>query len=144
MESGFFVYLSKSEHNAGANQTFVFDIDHTNTGAHYSHHTGVFTCPSHGVDVFSWGIYCFTGGSVYSEIVNSSPVSEKKVGSNIVNNILSSTDLEIVDLNPGNEVYIRTPQNHAANRVVVNAHIPTSIYIHWMKIILKSPLLNKQ
>lgn len=122
MESGFFVYLSKSEPNAGANQTFVFDIDHTNTGAHYSHHTGVFTCPSHGVDVFSWGIYCFTGGSVYSEIVvNSSPVSEKKVGSNNVNNILSSTDLEIVDLNPGNEVYIRTPQNHAANRVVVNA-----------------------
>uniref|UniRef100_K1QPM5 Complement C1q-like protein 4 n=1 Tax=Magallana gigas TaxID=29159 RepID=K1QPM5_MAGGI len=117
----FFAYLSKNEPNAGAHQTFVFDVDHTNIGGHYSHHTGVFTCPSHGVYVFSWSIFCSTGGEVYSElVVNSSPVSGKYVGSVSVSNILSSTDLAIVELNAGDEVYIRTPPNHAAGGQVKN------------------------
>lgn len=112
----FFAYLSRPEPNPGTPKTFVFDVDHTNIGGHYSHHTGVFNCPSHGVYVFSWSIYCTTGGYVFSElVVNSSPVSAKFVGSKSVSNGLSSTDLVIVELNPGDEVYIRTPLNHSSS-----------------------------
>lgn len=98
----FFAYLLRPEPNPGTHKTFVFDVDHTNIGGHYSHHTGVFNCPSHGVYVFSWDIYCTTGGYVYSElVVNSTPVSAQFVGSQSVSNGLSSTDLVIVELNPG-------------------------------------------
>lgn len=109
----FIAYLSRSEPNPDTHKTFVFDLDH---GSHYSHHIGVFTCPSHGVYVFSSSIYCTTGGYVFSElVVNSSPVSAKFVGSKSVSNGLSSTDLVIVELNPGDEVYIRTPLNHSSS-----------------------------
>lgn len=128
----FFAYLSKSEHNAGAHQTFVFDVDHTNIGGHYSHHTGVFTCPSHGVYVFSWSIYCNNGGYVYTELVaNSSPVLGTFVGSVSVANILSSTDLAIVELNAGDEVYIRTPPNHPASGDVVSDLPYRSTFSGW-------------
>lgn len=128
----FFAYLSKSEPNAGAHQTFVFDVDHTNIGGHYSHHTGVFSCPSHGVYVFSWSIYCYRGGYVYSElVVNSSPVSGKFAGAGSVTNILSSTDLAIVELNAGDEVYIRTPPNHAASGQVVSDLPYRSTFSGW-------------
>lgn len=128
----FFAYLSKSEHNAGAHQTFVFDVEHTNIGGHYSHHTGVFTCPSHGVYIFSWSIYCYSGGYVYSElVVNSSPVSGKFAGAGSVTNILSSTNLAIVELNAGDEVYIRTPPNHAASGQVVSDLPYRSTFSGW-------------
>lgn len=35
----FFAYLSRDEPNPGTHKTFVFDVDHTNIGGHYSHHT---------------------------------------------------------------------------------------------------------
>lgn len=54
----FFAYLSTKEPNPGTHKTFIFDVDHTNIGGHYSHHTGIFTCHSHGVYVFSSSIYC--------------------------------------------------------------------------------------
>lgn len=112
----FFAYLSRDEPNPGTHMTFVFDVDHTNIGGHYSHHTGVFSCPSHGVYVFSWSIYCDVSGYVYSElVVNSSSVSGTFVGSRGVSNILSSTDLVIVVLNAGDEAYIRTPLNSASS-----------------------------
>lgn len=33
----FFAYLSRDEPNPGTHKTFVFDVDHTNIGGHYSH-----------------------------------------------------------------------------------------------------------
>lgn len=93
----FFAYLSRDEPNPGTHKTFFFDVDHTNIGGHYSLHTGIFTCPCHGVYVFSWSINCSINGYIFSELViNSFSVSGTFVGSRGVSNILSSTDLVIV------------------------------------------------
>uniref|UniRef100_A0A8W8NXP6 C1q domain-containing protein n=1 Tax=Magallana gigas TaxID=29159 RepID=A0A8W8NXP6_MAGGI len=128
----FFAYLSKNEPNPGAHQTFVFDVDHTNIGGHYSHHTGVFTCPRHGVYVFSWCLFCSAGGFVFSElVVNSSPVLGKYVGAQGVSNLLSSTDLVIVDLNPGDEVYIRTAPNQSQLGQVISEPPYRSTFSGW-------------
>lgn len=128
----FFAYLSRNEPTVGAHQTFVFDVDHTNIGGHYNHHTGIFTCPSHGVYVFSWSIYCNYGGFVYSElVVNSSPVSAKYVGALSVSNQLSSTDLAIIELNTGDAVYIRTSPNHGANGSVLSNPLYRSTFSGW-------------
>lgn len=128
----FFAYLSRYEPNPGTHKTFVFDVDHTNIGGHYSHHTGIFTCPSHGVYVFSWSIYCTTGGYVFSElVVNSSQVSGQFVGSQSVNNGLSSTDLVIVELNAGDEVYIRTSLIHASSGKVESDPSQRSTFSGW-------------
>lgn len=124
----FFAYLSKDEPNPGTHKTFVFDVDHTNIGGHYSHHTGVFTCPSHSVYVFSWSIYCSVNGYNFSELVNSSSVSGTFVDSQSVSNSLSSTDLVIVVLNAGDEVYIRTPLNLAAIKNVIRNSLHRSTF----------------
>nr|XP_034320015.1 complement C1q-like protein 2 isoform X2 [Crassostrea gigas] len=128
----FFAYLSTKEPNPGTHKTFIFDVDHTNIGGHYSHHTGVFTCPIHGVYIFSWSIYCNVGGYVHSElVVNSSPVSGKFVGAMSLSFTFSSTDLAIVELNAGDEVYIRTPPNHAASGQVLSDPQYRSTFSGW-------------
>lgn len=128
----FFAYLSSSEPTVGAHQTFVFDVDHTNIGGHYNHHTGIFTCPSHGVYAFSWSLYCNYGGYVFSElVVNSSPVSAKFVGASSVSNQLSSTDLAIIELNTGDAVYVRTPPSHGASGTVFSHPLYRSTFSGW-------------
>lgn len=110
---------------------FVFEVDHTNIGGHYNHHTGVFTSPSHCVYVFSWSIYCLAYGNVYSElVVNSSPVSGKFVGGSSFNYV-SWIDLAIVELNTGDAVYIRTPTNHAASGTVLSDPLYRSTFSGW-------------
>lgn len=116
----FFAYLSRDEPNPSTHKTFIFDVDHTNIGGHYSHHTGVFTSPSHGVYIFSWSIYCIAGGVML--VVNSSPVSGKYVGAQSVNNLL---------LNDGDKVYIRTPLNYASSGFVRSDALFRSSFIGW-------------
>lgn len=128
----FFAYLSRDEPTVGAHQTFVFDVDHTNIGGHYNHHTGIFTCPSHGVYVFSWSLYCQYSGHVYSElVVNSSPVSGKYVGASSVSNKLSFTDLAIIELNTGDAVYVRTSPSQSGSTIVLSASLYRSSFSGW-------------
>lgn len=105
----FFAYIMKSESSPGQHQTIIFDEVRTNIGGHYSHHTGGFTSPGHGVYVFTWSLYCSSNGYLFTEIVlNSEAVSGLYAGAISLGNILSSTGVAVLELNQGDEVHIRT------------------------------------
>ena len=101
--------MSLNEDSVGHHQTFVFDRVVTNVGGNYNRHTGIFTSPSQGVYVFSWTLYCETGGHFYSEVVvNSGPVGALRCGAEGSSTNRHVTGVVLVEINQGDSVYIRT------------------------------------
>ena len=101
--------MSHTEASVGHHQTFVFDHVVTNVGGNYNRHSGIFTSPSQGVYVFSWTLYCETGGYFYSEVVvNSGPVGALRCSAEGVNYLSHVTGVVLVEINQGDIVYIRT------------------------------------
>uniref|UniRef100_A0A8W8I466 C1q domain-containing protein n=1 Tax=Magallana gigas TaxID=29159 RepID=A0A8W8I466_MAGGI len=60
--AAFSAYVSVYETDISKDFTIHFDTIVTNIGNHYNKHTGAFTVPQHGVYVFTWNLYCNTGG----------------------------------------------------------------------------------
>ena len=100
--------MSQSEYTIGYHQTFVFDHVVTNVGGNYNRHSGIFTSSSHGVYVFSWTLFCETGGYLYSEVViNSNPVGALRCSAEGATNMRHVTGVVVVEVNQGDIVYIR-------------------------------------
>ncbi|XP_062608063.1 uncharacterized protein LOC134269898 [Saccostrea cucullata] len=128
----FFSYMSKPETNLGHHQTIIFDVAHTNVGNNYSPHTGAFTAPSHGVYVFTWKVYIASGGYVYTELIqNSNSVCGSYTGAQDVHNIIASTDVVVLELNPGDEVHIRTPPDASLSGTLYSTRQYRSSFNGW-------------
>lgn len=94
------MYVHTTEISKGS--TIYFDTIVTNIGNHYNKHSGIFTAPQHGVYVFTWNIYCNTGGYIFSQlVVNSNVVGAMFSSGEGASNIRSSTGIVVVEVNQG-------------------------------------------
>lgn len=102
--------------------TIHFDTIVTNIGNHYNKHSGIFTAPQHGVYVFTWNIYCNTGGYIFSQlVVNSNVVGAMFSSGEGACNIRTPTGIVVVEVNQGDIVFVRIHPtgNHSGN---LNSH----------------------
>ena len=124
--------MSHSETSVGFHQTFVFDNVVTNVGGNYNRHSGIFTSPSQGVYVFSWTLYCETGGYFYSEVVvNSNPVGALRCSAEGASNIRHVTGVVVVEVNQGDIVYIRTHPSNSNVGMVFSSSTFRSSFTGW-------------
>lgn len=101
--------MSVYETDISKDLTIHFDTIVTNIGNHYNKHTAAFTAPQHGVYVFTWNLYCNTGGYVYSQlVVNSNVVGAMFTDAEGASNIRSHTGIVVVEVNQGDVVFVRT------------------------------------
>lgn len=114
------MYVHTTEISKGS--TIHFDTIVTNIGNHYNKQSGIFTAPQHGVYVFTWNIYCNTGGYIFSQlVVNSNVVGAMFSSGEGASNIRSSTGIVVVEVNQGDIVFVRIHPtgNHSGN---LNSH----------------------
>ncbi|XP_061190239.1 uncharacterized protein LOC133198110 [Saccostrea echinata] len=118
--TAFYAYMNASELHPGQHQTIIFDVDVTNANRAYNKHSGLFTASDAGMFVFSWTIASFSANyDIYTEmVVNSNPI-----GSIITSGepccYFTSTGINVVYLNQGDVVYIRThPKFGIGNRIL--------------------------
>lgn len=110
------MYVHTTEISKGS--TIHFDTIVTNIGNHYNKHSGIFTAPQHGVYVFTWNIYCNTGGYIFSQlVVNSNVVGAMFSSGEGASNIRNSTGIVVVEVNQGDIVFVRIHPtgNHSGN-----------------------------
>ena len=124
--------MSHSEHTIGHHQTFVFDHVVTNVGGNYNRHSGIFTSPSQGVYVFSWTLFCESGGYFYSAVVvNSNPVGAVRCGAEGASTIRHVTGVVVVEVNQADIVSIRTHPLTVNNGGVFSSSIFHSSFTGW-------------
>ncbi|XP_052685358.1 uncharacterized protein LOC128165154 [Crassostrea angulata] len=113
-EAAFSAYVSVYETDISKDFTIHFDTIVTNIGNHYNKHTGIFTAPQHGVYVFTWNLYCNTGGYIQSQlVVNSNVVGAMLTNAQGASNIRSHTGIVVVEVNQGDVVFVRTHPTHS-------------------------------
>ena len=101
--------MSGDETEISTDFTIHFDTIVTNIGNHYNKHTGAFTAPQHGVYVFTWNLYCNTGGHIYSQlVVNSNVVGAMLTDAEGASSVRSVTGTVVVEVNQGDVVFVRT------------------------------------
>eukprot|EP00105_Crassostrea_gigas_P018474 XP_011436614.1 PREDICTED: complement C1q-like protein 3 [Crassostrea gigas] len=111
--AAFSAYVSVHETDISKDFTVHFDTIVTNIGHHYNKHTGAFTAPQHGVYVFTWNLYCNTGGYIQSQlVVNSNVVGAMLTSAQGSSNIRSHTGIVVVEVNQGDVVFVRTHPTH--------------------------------
>ncbi|XP_065921210.1 uncharacterized protein [Magallana gigas] len=111
--AAFSAYVSVSTTGLSNDFTIHFDTIITNIGHHYNKHTGAFTAPQHGVYVFTWNLYCSTGGHIYSQlVVNSNVVEAMYTSAEGASNTRSPTGTVVVEVNQGDVVFFRTHPTH--------------------------------
>ncbi|XP_019918432.3 multimerin-2 [Magallana gigas] len=116
--AAFSAYVSHYETDISKEFTIHFDTVLTNIGNHYNKHSGTFTAPQHGVYVFTWNLYCYAEGYIYSQlVVNSNVVGTMFTSAQGAANIRSPTGIVVVEVNQGDVVFVRThPTNgHVGN-----------------------------
>nr|XP_022288044.1 uncharacterized protein LOC111100440 isoform X2 [Crassostrea virginica] len=116
--AAFSAYVSVHETDISKDHTIKFDTIVTNIGSHYNQHSGVFTAPEQGVYVFSWNLYCHSGGYIFSQlVVNSNVVGAMFTSGEGDNALRTTTEIVVVQVNAGDVVYVRThpTQNHLNN-----------------------------
>ncbi|XP_052685352.1 uncharacterized protein LOC128165148 [Crassostrea angulata] len=107
--AAFSAYVSVYETDISKDFTIHFDTVVTNIGNHYNKHTGIFIAPQHGVYVFTWNLYCHTGGYIYSQlVVNSNEVGTMYTSAEGATDIRSDTGIVVVEVNQGDVVFVRT------------------------------------
>lgn len=114
------MYVHTTEISKGS--TIHFDTIVTNIGNHYNKHSGIFTAPQHGVYVFTWNIYCNTGGYIFSQlVVNSNVVGAMFSSGEGASNIRTPTGIVVVEVNQGDIVFVRIHPtgNHSG---ILNIH----------------------
>ena len=116
--AAFSAYVSVLETDLSIDHTIKFDTIMTNIGSHYNRHSGMFTAPEQGVYVFSWNLYCHSGGYIFSQlVVNSNVVGAMFTTAQGADNIRTTTGNMVVQVNAGDVVYVRThpTQSHSGN-----------------------------
>ena len=116
--AAFSAYVSTYETELSKDHIIRFDTIVTNIGSHYNQHSGVFTAPEQGVYVFSWNLYCRSGGYIFSQlVVNSNVVGALFTSGEGDNALRTTTEIVVVQVNAGDVVYVRThpTQNHLNN-----------------------------
>ena len=116
--AAFSAYVSTYETELSKDHIIRFDTIVTNIGSHYNRHSGMFTAPEQGVFVFSWNLYCHSGGYIYSQLVVNSNVGGAMFTSGEgATDIRSTTEVVVVQVNAGDVVYVRThpTQSHSGN-----------------------------
>ncbi|XP_056006834.1 uncharacterized protein LOC125658535 [Ostrea edulis] len=114
----FSAYVSTYETEISKDHTIKFDRIVTNIGNHYNSYSGTFTAPRHGVYAFSWNLYCYAEGYIYSQIVvNSNAVGAMLTIAEGATNIRTTTGFMVVEVNQGDVVFVRThpTDNHIGN-----------------------------
>ena len=114
----FSAYVSTFETELSKDHIIRFDTIVTNIGSHYNQHSGLFTAPEQGVYVFSWNLYCHSGGYIFSQlVVNSNVVGSMFTIGEGATDIRSITGVVVVQVNAGDVVYVRThpTQSHSGN-----------------------------
>ncbi|XP_069122546.1 complement C1q tumor necrosis factor-related protein 3-like [Argopecten irradians] len=110
--TGYVAFFSSLKHlltDVANEQAIHFENVVTNNGGHYSQNTGVFTCPIEGTYVFSWTIYASGAQYIDTELVkNSVAVAYSRAGDSAYHEASSTS--AIVNLNPGDEVWIRVKE----------------------------------
>ena len=102
-------YVSTYETELSKDHIIRFDTIVTNIGSHYNRHSGMFTAPEQGVFVFSWNLYCHSGGYIFSQlVVNSNVVGAMFTSGEGANGIRSTTEVVVVQVNAGDVLYVRT------------------------------------
>ena len=116
--AAFSAYVSTYETELSKDHIIRFDTIVTNIGSHYNRHSGMFTAPEQGVYVFSWNLYCHSGGYIFSQlVVNSNVVGAMFTSGEGATDIRSTTGVVVVLVNAGDVVYVRThpTQSHSGN-----------------------------
>ena len=116
--------MSKTVHNVGHYQTFIFDRVITNVGGNYNRHSGIFTSPRYGVYVFSWTLFCEPHGFLYTGVVvNSDPVCAVYCDAQGAETIGHITGVVVVSINQGDIVYINSGPQDGGRVVSDNAYL---------------------
>ncbi|XP_052718320.1 uncharacterized protein LOC128190339 [Crassostrea angulata] len=112
--AAFSAYVSHYETDISKEFTIHFDTVLTNIGNYYNKHSGTFTAPQHGVYVFTWNLYCNTGGYIHSQlVVNSNVVGAMFTSAQGASNIRSPTGIVVVEVNQGDVIFVRTHPTNA-------------------------------
>lgn len=117
--------------------TIHFDTIITNIGHHYNKHTGAFTAPQHGVNVFTWNLYCDVGGYIYSQlVVNSNVVGAMYTSAEGAIAIRSPTGTVVVEVNQGDVVFVRTHPTVGHSGNLRSDSKLMSIILQWLETVL--------
>ncbi|XP_056016677.1 uncharacterized protein LOC125673173 [Ostrea edulis] len=105
----FSAYVPAYETDISKDHTIKFDRIVTNIDNHYNPYSGIFTAPQHGIYVFTWNLYCFNDGHIYSQVVvNSNAVGAMYTTAEGATNIRTTTGIVVVEVNQGDVVFVRT------------------------------------
>ncbi|KAK3084294.1 hypothetical protein FSP39_011172 [Pinctada imbricata] len=111
----FYSYLSTGVTQPSQQQTIIFDVLKTNIGNAYSSSTGTFTARYNGLYHFSWTIYVYCRGYVYTEILRNDEVyGNSLANSEEICDDHSSSNNVIIELEQGDVVFIRTNAKHTS------------------------------
>jgi hypothetical protein len=110
----------------GGHHTLIYDVTKTNEGNGYHPHLGVFIAPNSGLYFFSWTMYLRPSSKHSSELVANDQVHGAIYTQTVVDEYNCATGNLILNLNEGDEVFIRTRHDYNTGQIFSTEYGRTS------------------
>ena len=132
----FFAYMSNTEPNISSHHLLIFDHAILNAGNGYHPNSGIFIAPKTGVYVFVWTVRIYkqsivlvVNGSIYVSIYNRSYEYSTSGG---VGADESVTGYAVVNVNQGDDVYLRSHSTYVGRGSVQSSEMGRSTFGGWI------------
>ncbi|XP_062619270.1 complement C1q subcomponent subunit A-like, partial [Saccostrea cucullata] len=128
----FYGYVSGDELGSGRQHIIDFDVIQINLGNGFHTLSGMFIAPHPGLYVFTWVIQSTWNGIAYTQLMRNSEVAGEIVAdSSHTTEFHSATGVVVLQLNQGDEVYVRRNPNQPTSGHIISRPGYRSSFSGW-------------